>query len=72
MFQVVGGMLPVSLILMIDLMLLNPYFHGTIIRTGAPVTPFLRFGDSFRIEMKDAEGRSIFGAIEQEALPHAE
>ena len=43
-----------------------------IIRTGAPVTPFLRFGDSFRIEMKDAEGRSIFGAIEQEALPHAE
>jgi fumarylacetoacetate (FAA) hydrolase len=43
-----------------------------IIRTGAPVTPFLRFGDSIRIEMKDAEGRSIFGAIEQETLLHAE
>ena len=32
---------------------------------GAPKTPFLRFGDSVKIEMLDAEGRSIFGAIEQ-------
>jgi fumarylacetoacetate (FAA) hydrolase len=39
---------------------------------GAPKTPFLRFGDSVRIEMKDAAGHSIFGAIEQEILPHAE
>lgn len=38
---------------------------------GAPKTPFLRFGDSVRIEMKDAAGHSIFGAIEQEILPHA-
>lgn len=38
---------------------------------GAPRTPFLRFGDSVRIEMKDAAGHSIFGAIEQEILPHA-
>lgn len=38
---------------------------------GQPKTPFLRFGDSVRIEMKDAAGHSIFGAIEQEILPHA-
>jgi fumarylacetoacetate (FAA) hydrolase len=36
------------------------------IRLGKPVTPFLRFGDQVRIEMRDAEGRSIFGAIEQD------
>jgi fumarylacetoacetate (FAA) hydrolase len=35
------------------------------INTGAPVTPFLRFGDVVRVEMKDAKGHSIFGAIEQ-------
>jgi fumarylacetoacetate (FAA) hydrolase len=32
---------------------------------GQPVTPFLRFGDRVRIEMLDAEGRSVFGAIDQ-------
>jgi fumarylacetoacetate (FAA) hydrolase len=36
------------------------------IETGAPETPFLRFGDRVRIEMLDADGASIFGAIEQE------
>lgn len=40
------------------------------IRAGAAATPFLRFGDSVRIEMKDAAGHSIFGAIEQDILPH--
>ncbi len=36
------------------------------IETGAPKTPFLRFGDTVRIEMKDQTGHhSIFGAIEQ-------
>ena len=35
------------------------------IAEGAPSTPFLRFGDRVRIEMKDANGKSIFGAIEQ-------
>jgi fumarylacetoacetate (FAA) hydrolase len=35
------------------------------IASGAPKTPFLKFGDIVRIEMKDAAGRSIFGAIEQ-------
>jgi fumarylacetoacetate (FAA) hydrolase len=33
---------------------------------GKPSTPFLRFGDRVRIEMLDAEGKSIFGAIDQE------
>lgn len=36
-----------------------------IIDTGAPVTPFMRFGDTVRIEMFDAQGASVFGAIEQ-------
>jgi fumarylacetoacetate (FAA) hydrolase len=33
---------------------------------GEATTPFLRFGDRVEIEMRDAEGRSVFGAIEQE------
>lgn len=33
---------------------------------GRPETPWLRFGDRVRIEMRDAAGRSIFGAIDQE------
>jgi fumarylacetoacetate (FAA) hydrolase len=33
--------------------------------TGHPTTPFMRFGDHVRIEMYDAIGRSIFGAIDQ-------
>ncbi len=32
---------------------------------GKPMTPFLSFGDRVRIEMLDASGRSIFGAIDQ-------
>jgi fumarylacetoacetate (FAA) hydrolase len=32
---------------------------------GKPVTPFMRFGDRVRIEMLDAAGQSIFGAIDQ-------
>ena len=32
---------------------------------GAPRTPFLRFGDRVRLEMLDARGRTIFGAIDQ-------
>jgi fumarylacetoacetate (FAA) hydrolase len=32
---------------------------------GAPVTPFLKAGDTVRIEMRDATRHSIFGAIEQ-------
>jgi fumarylacetoacetate (FAA) hydrolase len=33
---------------------------------GKPQTPFMAFGDTVRIEMKDNSGHSIFGAIEQE------
>jgi fumarylacetoacetate (FAA) hydrolase len=36
------------------------------IEHGAPSTPFLRFGDTVRIEMFDADGASVFGAIDQE------
>jgi fumarylacetoacetate (FAA) hydrolase len=32
------------------------------------MTPFLNSGDRVRIEMNDREGRSIFGAIEQEVI----
>ncbi len=35
---------------------------------GAPRTPFLRAGDRVRIEMKDSQGRSIFGAIDQRVV----
>jgi len=35
------------------------------IATGKPSTPYMRFGDTVRIEMKDKAGHSIFGAIEQ-------
>jgi fumarylacetoacetate (FAA) hydrolase len=38
---------------------------------GKPVTPFLKFGDVVRIEMFDAAGQSIFGAIEQTVTPFA-
>lgn len=32
---------------------------------GKPTTPFMSFGDRIRIEMLDAKGASIFGAIDQ-------
>jgi len=35
------------------------------IRDGKPSTPFLKFGDSVRIEMFDRTGTSVFGSIEQ-------
>ena len=38
---------------------------------GKASTPFLRFGDRVRIEMLDAEGKSIFGAIDQEVQRQA-
>jgi fumarylacetoacetate (FAA) hydrolase len=36
------------------------------IEAGEPKTPFMKFGDRVRIEMLDGEGRSLFGAIDQE------
>ena len=35
------------------------------VKKGEPQTPFLRFGDRVRIEMLDAAGNSVFGAIDQ-------
>ncbi|WP_141832470.1 fumarylacetoacetate hydrolase family protein [Herbaspirillum sp. SJZ107] len=35
------------------------------IEHGEPVTNFMRFGDTVRIEMLDEAGKSVFGAIEQ-------
>jgi fumarylacetoacetate (FAA) hydrolase len=35
------------------------------VEAGEAKTPFLGFGDTVRIEMKDAKGASVFGAIEQ-------
>ena len=42
------------------------------IEQGAPQTPFLRFGDTVRIEMRDPAGASIFGAIDQAVAPYRE
>lgn len=39
------------------------------INGGKPVTPFMSFGDSIRIEMLDDTGHSIFGAIDQVVQP---
>ena len=42
------------------------------IETGDFATPFLQYGDVARIEVLDAKGATIFGAIEQRvAKPHA-
>jgi fumarylacetoacetate (FAA) hydrolase len=35
------------------------------VTTGAIATNFMRFGERVRMEMLDAAGRSIFGAIDQ-------
>ncbi len=35
------------------------------LRDGKPVTPFMKFGDTLRIDITDSRGASIFGAIEQ-------
>ncbi|RZU01103.1 fumarylacetoacetate hydrolase family protein [Rivibacter subsaxonicus] len=39
------------------------------IEGGAPVTEFMRFGDTIRIEMTARDGQSVFGAIEQRVAP---
>ena len=41
-----------------------------VLAHGKAQTPFLRYGDTVRIEMFDAEGASIFGAIEQRVAPY--
>lgn len=41
------------------------------IAKGKAETPFLKFGDTVKIEMFDDKGASIFGAIEQKIVPYA-
>ena len=36
--------------------------------SGKPVTPFMKVGDRVAIEMQDAEGRDLFGRIDQEVV----
>jgi len=39
-----------------------------MIEGGQATTPFMKFGDRIRIEMLDASGRSVFGAIDQQVV----
>ena len=41
------------------------------IQDGQPATDFMKFGDTIRIEMKNRDGHSVFGAIEQEVMASA-
>ena len=38
------------------------------LQDGQPATDYMKYGDTIRIEMKNADGQSIFGAIEQEVV----
>ena len=40
------------------------------IETGAPITAFMKFGDTIRIEAKAKDGQSVFGAIEQKVVAY--
>ncbi|TAN03716.1 MAG: FAA hydrolase family protein [Rhodanobacteraceae bacterium] len=39
------------------------------LRDGEAMTPFLKYGDTVKIDMHDVEGNSIFGSIEQSIEP---
>ena len=41
------------------------------IEQGQPATPFMRHGDTVRIEMFDAQGQNIFGTIENQVDTHS-
>jgi fumarylacetoacetate (FAA) hydrolase len=41
-----------------------------IIADGAPSTPFMQCGDRVRIDLQDASGASVCGAIEQRVVPY--
>jgi len=41
------------------------------VEQGEAKTPFLRFGDRVRLEMRDAQGASVFGAIDQRVERYA-
>jgi fumarylacetoacetate (FAA) hydrolase len=38
------------------------------LESGAPRTPFLKFGDRVRIQMLDAQGQDIFGALDNQVV----
>ena len=38
------------------------------IESGAPKTEFMQFGDTIRIEVLDADGATVFGAIDQRVV----
>ncbi len=40
-----------------------------ILQDGQASTPYMRYGDTIRIEMLGLDGSSVFGAIEQEVVP---
>jgi fumarylacetoacetate (FAA) hydrolase len=40
------------------------------IKRGKAETPFMRFGDTIRLDMQDGAGASIFGAIEQKVVKY--
>ncbi len=40
------------------------------IQTGSPSTSFMKYGDRIRIEMRDADDQSIFGAIDQTVVSY--
>lgn len=40
-----------------------------LIESGTSTTPFMRYGDSIKIEMLNEQGQSIFGSIEQKVMP---
>jgi len=40
------------------------------IQNGEPKTPFMRFGDTVRIEMRDKKNESIFGMIDQQVVKY--
>jgi fumarylacetoacetate (FAA) hydrolase len=38
------------------------------LESGAPRTPFLKFGDRVAIEMRDAQGHNIFGTLDNKVI----
>ncbi len=40
------------------------------ILNGSPSTPFMKFGDEVSIQMRDADGKSIFGRIDQKVTKY--
>jgi len=41
-----------------------------ILKDGSPSTPFMKFGDRIEIEIKDKDGSSIFGKIDQKVVQY--